>query len=677
MNSNNHAPPTSRDFCLAQGLVLRAGPTVFRVTQIHEGVVTLEHLVSFERRVISQTRLLTEIAGGKILVAAPRDELRALEGDLFIEDDHKSIARLPIDELSDPQREHVLRVMRYIRGLRQLGYVKLVPTHPTIQLDLNRLQKKFGDLKSVKVRWLYKWSLKLDQANGDPRSIVPQYNRRGGSGGKRLDPLVEDAINRALKERKDDPTAKIRTHDLLKDSKAILEIEHPGRPDLTIGVNWSTINRRVKETFTAYETCRRNQGKAVADKIYRGWYPREQAEFPLEVAEADDTDTCVFLVDEKCGLPSGRGFLTTIVDQNSLNCHGYELSHKPRSTWSAISSLINAILPKDRAHPDFAKSATGCEFYGKPGVIVFDNALWNHVIELEEAAHSIGIIPAWAKPKTPTEKAYQEGWFGRLKREFLPDLPGFRGDKKLREGLQEGLASANMGLLEFRQTFVKWTYDVYANTPQGKDGLTPRQRWHLGTRLAHPRLPVDINGLKLVPCLQKTKKLREGNILFCKLIYHSPFLHMLGRVYGHNADVRFRFNPGDLGEIFAFDPQLKIYIPIPAVNQEYARGLSLYQDQLIRKMAKEAKVSNPSVPQLLLFREQLRVLTHQLRYSTKLKDRKRAARTGEIESTDAADGKHKAPAQETIAVTELEDHILDIEEVEMDMEEDGWTLPNI
>lgn len=219
-------------------------------------------------------------------------------------------------------------------------------------------------------------------------------------------------------------------------------------------------------------------------------------------------------------------------------------------------------MPSDPEALDFAQTESGCEFYGKPGVIVFDNALYNHANDIEIMAGSLGFIPGWAKPYTPTEKAYQEGWHGRLKRDFLPNLAGFRGDKKSREGLQEGMASATMGLLEFRQALYKWIYDVYCNTPLA-DGVTARQKWHLGLRWGKPRIPLDVWGYKLAPCLHKTLKLRPEGVLFCGLIYSAPFLTALRKKHGHNVDTQFRYNPGNLGEIYVQDPLTKAFIPVP------------------------------------------------------------------------------------------------------------------
>jgi putative transposase len=144
-------------------------------------------------------------------------------------------------------------------------------------------------------------------------------------------------------------------------------------------------------------------------------------------------------------------------------------------------------------------------------------------------------------------------------------------------------------------------------------------------------------------------------------------------MYGHNAEVLIRFNPGDLGEIFVQSPATKAYARIPCVNQEYAKGLSLYQHQLVRKLARTHRIRNPSIPQLLLYREELRLLTEQLRYSKKFKDHKRAVRTGEIPG--------KAPTAEStgkteiIMVPELESEVASIDEVEMEEGDEGWEIP--
>lgn len=659
------------DFLLEPGLLLRSGATVFLVENMHDNVAILKHTVSLEEKVILVPKLLGEILKGNVVVAEARDRERALGGDKFEEDDKQTMARLPLSELSKAQIDHVLRVTRCINGLRAQGYTSLSPGNPTIQLDLDRLKERLNDEKPVKAAWVYKWSIPFDRSGGDPCSVIPRLQDRGGKA-NRIDPIIDRATARVLETKKKDSKAKVRTYQIVSDIKSILQTEHPTSPDLVIAVNWSTVDRRIQSEFSPYDLCRRNHGAAVARQKYRDWYPREAAGFPLAVWETDDIDTDVFNIDERSGLPCGRAYLTGVIDQHSLIVPGLELSHKPRSVWSAVSAIAKAILPTDPDDFDFAESKSGCEFYGKPGVVVFDNALYNHAKDIELAAHSMNFIPGWAKPKTPTEKAHQEGWNGRVKRDFLSTLPGYRGDKKKREGLKEGLAAANIGLQKFKHLLMKWIYDDYCNSPM-QDGLTPRQKWHFGMRFSKPRIPRDIWGYRLVPCLHKTLKFRPEGIQFCGLIYFAPFLTAMRKMYGHNADALLRFNPGDLGEIYVQNPATKAYAPIPCANPEYAKGLSLYQHQLVRKLARTHRVRNPSIPQLLLYREELRLLTEQLRYSTKLKDHKRAVRTGDIPCETS--GVKPTGKTEIIQVTELESQVASIDEVEMEQGEEGWEMP--
>jgi len=665
--------PNPTDYCVDVGTILRGGADVFRIDELRDQIAILENCRDISRKQIRTPLLLGAITNGQLVFGTDDDAARALAGDDFNEDDNIEIDDLPLANLSEASKKHFQRAIRYIRELRKRGYTTLAPQNKLIQLELDRIRARFEDPKPARASWVYKWSLELDHANGDVRALVPRFDQRGGSGGKRLDPVIESAIDRVIAARKEDTALKIRAAPMVTDARSILQIEHPERTDLVMAVSPSTMTRRIREAFTEYEICVRNYGKPFARKKYRNWFPRDRAEFPLEVVETDDTDTAIFLVDQLSGLPRGRGYLTGVIDQHSDALHGWELSDQSRSRWSAISAVVHAALPKDPNHPDFAQCETGCEFYGKPGIVVFDNALYNHCDEIELAAESMRIIPAWAKPKTPTEKAMIEGWFKRMKSDFLPTLPGFRGDKKSREDIKAGMASANMGWLEFRQSLIKWTFDQYSIKPQ-ESGWTPRQRWHAGMRFARPRIPTDLLGFKLNACLHHVLRFRpEGIRLDRQLIFNCSGIDRLRKQHGHNSKAKFRYHPHDLGEIYVLDTALKVYIPVPSVNPEYTRGLSLFQHKLVLKMCKENGIKNPSMQDMLRFREQLRILTAQLRHSKKMKEVTRAAKTGDVPVA----GKSKnAPQPGTMIVTTLEERIDALDLIEMEEGDDGWTLPS-
>ncbi len=49
--------------------------------------------------------------------------------------------------------------------------------------------------------------------------------------------------------------------------------------------------------------------------------------------------------------------------------------------------------------------------------------------------------------------------------------------------------------------------------------------------------------------------------------------------------VKIKYHPGDLSKINVFDPFDERYIPVPALDQEYTQGLSLWKHRVIRNFA--------------------------------------------------------------------------------------------
>jgi hypothetical protein len=69
------------------------------------------------------------------------------------------------------------------------------------------------------------------------------------------------------------------------------------------------------------------------------------------------------------------------------------------------------------------------------------------------------------------------------------------------------------------------------------------------------------------------------------LKYNGPELGELRRRIGPVVKVELTFDPGDLGHIHVFDRQKATYVRVPAVDQSYASGLTLWQHRVIRRYA--------------------------------------------------------------------------------------------
>jgi len=399
---------------------------------------------------------------------------------------------------------------------------------------------------------------------------------------------------------------------------------------------------------------------------------------PLEVLEFDDKDSRCFLYDEVTGLPCGRGYITVGVDQYTAIPMGFAISDLHRNVLSAKQAYLNSILPFDQSDPSYQDVKSFPAFYGHPGIAIFDNALYNHAKELELFVMEVSkyTIAAWSKPRTPTEKSIVEDFNGRMTEDCFSKLPGFGGPKATVNLLSKGQEECCMTLQDFRKHLVQWSYDVYCNKP--RDGYSPIERWRNGMQNVTPRLPGLINAAFLAATLSNEKRLRpEGLQLVRGLSYQSQELILLRRHIGHNAKVRFRYDPFRLGRIYVLDPRSSKYIQVPSTTPEYTKNLSLYQHRLILKLKAERGKQHPALNEMLDGIEMLQRMVVELRNSKKRRERaigkKLANEQDGSEIAQSMTGTHFL-SRTTEVVTDLEATIGEIEDVELETDEDDWSF---
>lgn len=660
-----------RDFTIEVGQCFRKGPTVFRISADFGSYLRLEHVESLEAKHIRTSELAGAYSRGELIPCTKEDAARALSGDNFEEDDSSPVVKDATFMFGEKASKQGLRIIKYITRLRALGYECLRP-QPLLELEVERIARNIGDENPPKISTIYSSSLAIAQRGGDLRAAIPRYRDRGGRGKLRIAPEAASALARSTERLSHRPKEQVVFRAIERDVFHQLLVQHGQEKAMTMMPSSSAITSFVKSEISEYEIYARKHGRTAANRKYRSWYPRERATFPLEVVEFDDKDTRVFGIDQRTGLPCGRIHLTSGVDQYSAAPLGFSISSKPRNTWSAINALSNSVLPKDVKAPDWEEVKSDVPYMGTMGLIVFDNALYNHAKALEECALDItNATISWAKPYTPTEKSIIEDFNGRVSSDFLIDLPGFGGPKVSRDMLDNGVIAANLTVQEFIKLFNCWTYDVYANTPRA-GGMTPRQKWEKGMLNRRSRLPADINRVRIATMLRHELRLRPEGILFIGLIYNNQRLQLLRKRIGHSALIEFRYDPERLADVFVFDSEACEWFQVSNVNLDYVKYLTLYQHKLIRKMAISDGKQNPAIPLMLEYRERLMTLVNQAKYSKKLKERKWAARVGDTPSSSAG-----APPETTVMVTDLEAQVMDIDCVEMDVADEGWEFPTL
>lgn len=635
-----------------------------RITDIHTGDV----------RYTDAEGLNTAISRGEVTVVAPDFQVPTVQMQYRPAGHLDSlIEQIPVSLRSPVAIKVMLTKIDWIKRLKAHNVVNFLPSLE-LEMKLKELEQRYGEKCPFEMWTLYKAALKLKKSQGDAKAIYPRFDRRGGAGQSRLDPEVDQIVDSVF-TRMTEPGSEWLTasgaYDRIVRAVRQANVGRAGDEKLK-EPSLPTVSRRFKKHFSAFDVAVRKYGKERAERMFRSSGVRIRAERALDIVMYDDTDTCVFLTDDATGLPWGRCWLTTGVDEFTKSITGFSMSEAHRSTVSALGAIVHALAPKDHTHEDFALCQGRWHAYGNQGLIVLDNASYNHSHELQAALVDLNIEFEFSRPHHPTDKTCSEYSHHRTKQEFCSQLPGWSGPKEDRELLDKGISTAVMSLREFRQAYVRWVVDEYSNTYM-EDGYTPRQLWEQCFRDHAPFMPQRMPSNELLGTIPKTLKFRDsGGILRKKLRYQSPELDLIRRQIGETAEVSLRYHPHDLSFIYVHDPRTGNYLKVPCVeNSRIFKGITDWQWSLILKRAralKNKKGEDVTLEHAMEAREKLREETAQLRTSKRMRERKRAyqmnfSSSGEVEA-DAPKTQKKQKQQkfEEIATSPLEDLVIAIEE---------------
>ncbi len=258
-------------FSFDVGQLFRRDTTVFRIAERYGNQLTIEHVVSFERRSIEIDKLYQEYLSGNLIPCTEKEIDLAHQSDLFVGDEFRRFAPLVAD-LSDAVKAAGFVHIRYIKALRELGYTNLRPT-PVKELELSRLARRFEDAEYPKLSTLYRWSLELDKKNGDWRAVFPSFYSRGKSVGQCISPVAAAAINTVFDRLERNPKEKIFPYKIESEAKQIIQEKYGPDALLTERFSRSSVERLTKAKFGLFQIMVRNKGLRAANAKYRYTYP--------------------------------------------------------------------------------------------------------------------------------------------------------------------------------------------------------------------------------------------------------------------------------------------------------------------------------------------------------------------------------------------------------------------
>jgi putative transposase len=346
----------------------------------------------------------------------------------------------------------------------------------------------------------------------------------------------------------------------------------------------------------------------------------------LERIEIDHTPVNLLVIDKVRGLVLGRPWLTLAVDCYSRVILGFYLSFHAPSAYSVLHCLKMAIMPKGVFLKQFETIKHEWECFGIPDLIVSDNGMDLHAGAVEDVTSDLGVQHIFCPTGKPQMKARIERLMRTIAEDLFHELPGTTFSNPDQRGDYPAEKLAALDINDLTEIITKWIVDIYNQTPhRGLKGHTPYKVWLEGTKKRTIELPAYPEQLDNIVGEGATRSIFHYGVEIDNLRYNSPELQRIKHRQEETQRVAIKFYEEKVDFINVLDPDTEEYISVPAVNMEYATGLTRYVHRLVMQAIRKRLGDDWHEIHLLEMRAEMEELIEAAVSSKKQADRKRAA----------------------------------------------------
>ncbi|MGO1190477.1 integrase catalytic domain-containing protein [Vibrio casei] len=459
-----------------------------------------------------------------------------------------------------------LSILRYLASKCEQIIPKTIEPH---RVALQRLH----DRKIPSAISIYRWWLVFRASDCNPVSLVPKNKDKGNSKAKVptfVDALMEQAVEGVISGRK------VRIRSAYKRVRRKLRQHNLSNGTKYTYPTYESLRKRVNKK-TPFERLAAKKGVRVAKREFRRMGKKILTSAVLERVEIDHTVVDLFAVHPVYRIVVGRPWLTQLVDCYSKAVVGFYLGFEPPSYVSVSLALKNAIQRKD----DFLSSYESVEnewlCYGIPDLIVTDNGKEFLSKAFDKACESLLINVHQNKVETPDNKPHIERNYGTINTSLLDDLPGKAFSKYLQREGYDPLREATLTLDEIKEIYLIWLVDIYHTKPNQRGTNCPNVAWRRGCQEWEPE---EFTGTKeeldFKFAIVDHKQLTKVGITVYKGLEYSSVRLAEYRGKKGNHKVQFKYNPECMAVIWVLDQDENEYFIVPAIDYEYASGVSLW-----------------------------------------------------------------------------------------------------
>lgn len=609
-----------------------------------------------ERRTENGEIQIRDISNNDYLTFPDSELIDALfAGELEIVNRNVESGKLPdfVDDLSllpENKREEAKRRYSYVQRCCDKGITKI--TKKVFEPIIKEVAEEINDSKPPAWISVYRWYKYYTKSSQDIRSLISKL-RKGNTlckfGKQRKQKftaadrnlanetakVVEDVINEkfmtsqrlSVQATYDSLLIRLAEINRFRSTEEKLPIPHPD----SIYTNISKMD--------GYEKDRARLGKRIADQkhLQRGIGLRPTR--PLERIEIDHTKVDLFVVDDRNRLPIGRPTITTAIDKFSGMIVGRYVCFEPPGSQSVFQCLLHAIRPKTYLRKLFINILNDWETFGLPETIACDNGLEFLGGHYADACLQLGINIDYSPVRQPWYKSTIERFFGTQNRKLLHRMPGTSFSNIFDKGDYDPKANAVISFSAFLEILDTWIVDIYSQEiRRGYEQTGPRNipalTWREGIEKYPPALPNRNLDLDILLRMIEFRTIDSGGIELFSLLYNDSQLALIRREL-QGKKVMVKYDPSDLSLIYVADTKKGTYIPVPALDQNYTKGLSLYQHEIIKKFTRNYLKSQINSESLIEAKSRVQqIVDHEFNLTKKTRTRVQAARFQGINSKE-------------------------------------------
>lgn len=495
----------------------------------------------------------------------------------------------------DPLRCQLLRRKSYVDEV--FGADERLRSEKALRDIIARVAAREQDSHPPSTATLRRWIKIYTSSGGDVRALAPAFksrgNRRGKITGKCLDGytegdyekarIVSEIVDRAIKTKyltRQRLTA-AEVHEWVEGA-VVEENRFRANEDRLPVPAPSSVYRAIKR-LDPYDVMLAREGKRIADERFKAKELGPRPTRALERVECDHTRLDIMAVDPVTRLPLGRPWLTTIIDVYTKMILGFYLSFHHPGAVSVLQCLLHAIRPKGYVSRGYPCVQHDWPTYGVPEWLVVDNGAEFHGDNLEDACHQIGIGLQYSPVGRPWYRPSIERWFGTQNKRLLHTLPGTTFSNIFEKADYDPKKHAVITLDALREMIHIWIIDIYHQRIHRGIQDIPYRRWKESVAELPPNLPPRAADLDVLVGFVEHRTVGPSGVELFGLRYNCAELGLIRRSLAQGEKVKVKYDPNDISTIYVWDKTGGRFTPVPATDQDYTTGLTLWQHEAIKK----------------------------------------------------------------------------------------------